>query len=268
MYGADPRLAELGSKTGCRRLFGEVGVRYPLGVEDLHSLDEVADAIDEILTARPTVGQVIVKLNEGVSGSGNALVDLDGVASVPAARTSVRRSGTAFERMQLESPDLSFEAYVAKLESDGGIVEERIVGEELVSPSVQLRIRPDGVVELLSTHDQLLGGASGQRYLGCTFPADQAYSRLISGPAMAIGERLSTEGVLGRFAVDFVVVRDAGRRVDRIRDRAEPAEGRHHPSVPDPPVPDRWQVRRAVGAVPDARRRREAPRGDGSSRGR
>ncbi len=31
MYGADPRLAELGSKTGCRRLFAEVGVPAPLG---------------------------------------------------------------------------------------------------------------------------------------------------------------------------------------------------------------------------------------------
>ncbi|MGC5221129.1 peptide ligase PGM1-related protein [Micromonospora sp. DT81.3] len=208
MYGADPRLADLGTKTGCRRLFGEVGVRFPLGVEDLHTVDDVADAIDGILTARPTVGQVIVKLNDGVSGAGNAVVDLDGVTAVPqpARRAAIR---DRVQQMQLESPDLSFDAYVAKLESDGGIVEERIVGEELVSPSVQLRIRPDGVVELLSTHDQLLGGASGQRYLGCTFPADQAYSRLISGPAMAIGERLSTEGVLGRFAVDFVVVRDA-----------------------------------------------------------
>ena len=36
MYGADPRLAELGSKTGCRRLFGEVGVPHPLGAEDRH----------------------------------------------------------------------------------------------------------------------------------------------------------------------------------------------------------------------------------------
>ena len=88
-------------------------------------------------------------------------------------------------------------------------MEERIVGEELLSPSVQLRALPDGTVELLSTHDQLLGGASGQSYLGCTFPADPAYSRLISEPAMAIGERLAAEGVLGRFAVDFVVVRDA-----------------------------------------------------------
>ena len=92
---------------------------------------------------------------------------------------------------------------------NGGIVEERIVGEELLSPSVQLRVRPDRSVELLSTHDQLLGGASGQSYLGCIFPADPAYSRLISEPAITIGERLAREGALGRFALDFVVMRDA-----------------------------------------------------------
>ena len=72
--------------------------------------------------------------------------------------------------------------YEAKFEENGGIVEERIV--ELRRPSVQLRIRPDRNVELLSTHDQLLGGASGQSYLGCIFPADPAYSRLISEPAI------------------------------------------------------------------------------------
>jgi hypothetical protein len=208
MYGAAPDLARLGTKTGCRRLFGEVGVPYPLGVEDLHSLEEVADAVGAMLATRPTMSQVIVKLNEGVSGAGNALVDLDGIAALDAPDR-----GTAIldrvRSMQLESPDVPFGAYVAKLESDGGIVEERIIGEELLSPSVQLRVLPDGAVELLSTHDQLLGGTSGQSYLGCTFPADPAYSRLISEPAMAIGERLAKEGVLGRFAVDFVVVRDA-----------------------------------------------------------
>jgi len=208
MYGADPRLARLGSKTGCRRLFGEVGVPHPVGAEDLHGIDEVADAIDALLETRPAMRQVIVKLNEGVSGSGNALVDLEGIGSLPASE----RRAAIEERvrgMQLEASDVPFEVYVAKLESDGGIVEERIVGEELLSPSVQLRALPDGTVELLSTHDQLLGGTSGQSYLGCTFPADPAYSRLIGEPAMAIGERLAAEGVLGRFAVDFVVVRDA-----------------------------------------------------------
>jgi hypothetical protein len=208
MYGADPRLAPLGTKTGCRRLFGEVGVTYPLGAEDLHSLDDVAAAIDEMLVTRSTMSQVIVKLNDGVSGTGNALVDLADIAGLDPAE----RRAEIVERvrqMQFESPRILFDWYVAKLESDGGIVEERIIGEDLLSPSVQLRVRPDHSVELLSTHDQLLGGASGQSYLGCTFPADPAYSRLISAPARAIGERLATEGVIGRFAVDFVVVRDA-----------------------------------------------------------
>ncbi|HEU4758082.1 MAG TPA: peptide ligase PGM1-related protein [Agromyces sp.] len=208
MYGADPRLAALGTKTGCRRLFGEVGVPYPLGAEDLHGVDEVVDAIDGLLARRPAMREVIVKLNDGVSGSGNALVDLDGISAL---RGSERRPAIAerVRAMRLESPTTAFETYAELLESDGGIVEERIVGTDLLSPSVQLRALPDGTVELLSTHDQLLGGASGQSYLGCVFPADPAYSRLIGEPAMAIGERLAAEGVLGRFAVDFVVVRDA-----------------------------------------------------------
>ena len=78
------------------------------------------------------------------------------------------------------------------------------------SPSVQLRVTPLGEVELLSTHDQLLGGPSGQSYLGCRFPADFAYARAISAEARKIGVRLAEEGVLGRFAVDFVVVRTGG----------------------------------------------------------
>jgi hypothetical protein len=211
MYGADPRLAELGTKTGCRRLFAEENVPHPLGAEDLYSLDEVTHAISAMLARRPAMAEVIVKLNEGVSGAGNALVDLRGIADLAEAE---RRDAIAerVRSMQLESETTPFEAYLAKFEKDGGIVEERIVGEDLLSPSVQLRVRPDGSIELLSTHDQLLGGASGQSYLGCCFPADPAYSRLISEPAKIIGERLAREGALGRFAVDFVVVRDANDR--------------------------------------------------------
>src|SRR5262249_60881372 len=94
-----------------------------------------------------------------------------------------------------------------RLEQLGGVVEERVAGEEFRSPSVQLRITPLGEVELLSTHDQLLGGPGGQRYLGCRFPADSAYAPIITREAKKVGTRLAKEGVLGRFAIDFVVVR-------------------------------------------------------------
>jgi hypothetical protein len=110
--------------------------------------------------------------------------------------------------MRPELTGATYVAFMAMLHDRGGIVEERIVGAELRSPSVQMRVLPTGEVEMLSTHDQLLGGHSGQSYLGCVFPADAAYAAAMSRPAAVIGERLAREGVVGRFAVDFVVVRD------------------------------------------------------------
>jgi hypothetical protein len=207
MYGANPRLADLGSKTGCRRLFAECGIVHPLGAEDLHSLEEVTEAIRDMLSTRPTIRQVIVKTNEGASGSGNALVDLAGVVDLAESERRTAIDGRV-RAMQFEQDGLTLEEYAARFERGGGIVEERIIGDDLTSPSVQLRARPDGSVELLSTHDQLLGGASGQSYLGCVFPADPAYSRLISEPAQRVGERLAAAGALGRFAIDFVAVKD------------------------------------------------------------
>jgi PGM1 C-terminal domain len=208
MYGADPRLFGLGTKSGCRRLFAEEGVRHPIGFEDLHTFDDVLEAVLRLHQARPMVRSVIVKLNEGVAGEGNALVDLTGVPApgAPAARDEIAQR---LRSMSFEQPGTPLAAYLAKLAERGGIVEERIGGMELRSPSVQLRVTPVGEVELLSTHDQLLGGPSGQRYLGCRFPADFQYARMISADATAVGRRLAREGVLGRFAVDFVVVRDA-----------------------------------------------------------
>jgi len=207
MYGADPRLAPLGSKSGCRRLFAEVGVPHPLGAEDLHTLDDLADALLAMRAERPTMDSAIVKLNEGVSGEGNAVVRLKGL---PAPGTAGERDEVLerLQSMELESQTSSFETYIGRFAENGGIVEERIAGTDLRSPSVQLRVVPGGEVELLSTHDQLLGGASGQSYLGCIFPAAPEYARLITEPAAIIGQRLAAEGALGRFAVDFVVVKD------------------------------------------------------------
>src|SRR4029077_5298393 len=93
---------------------------------------------------------------------------------------------------------------------EGGSVEERVSGLDFRSPSVQLRVTPLGDVELLSSHDQLLGGPSGQSFLGCRFPADKGYAAGIMREGAKIGRRLAKEGVLGRFALDFVAVRSKG----------------------------------------------------------
>ncbi|MFC7362687.1 peptide ligase PGM1-related protein [Nocardioides astragali] len=207
IYGSDPRLAPLGSKSGCRGLFDEVGVQAPVGAEDLHTLDDLVDALAGMRAHRPSLAEVIVKINEGVSGSGNASVDLSG-APAPGAADEAGALRACLLAMRPEADGLDVDAFLAAFERLGGVVEERITGVACASPSVQMRVLPDRAVELLSTHDQLLGGVSGQQYLGCVFPADPLYSRKISEPALAIGRRLAERGVLGRFAVDFVTVQD------------------------------------------------------------
>ncbi len=204
LYGADPRHLSFGTKTGCRQLFARAGINHPLGFDNLKSLDEVAAALMQMRRQRPTIAQAVVKLNEGVSGEGNALVDLSNLAQPNEAAIAER-----IRAMRFELAATRFEDYWEKFRTRGGIVEERVgVGaKEVRSPSVQLRITPLGKVELLSTHDQMLGGPSGQSYLGCIFPADPAYAAAITRDAAKVGDLLRDAGVIGRFALDFVVTR-------------------------------------------------------------
>src|SRR5216117_3599674 len=243
MYGADTKIFPLGTKSGCRKIFLEENVPHPLGYENLGSKEDLIEAIAQMRAKKPSIKQVLVKLNEGVSGEGNAVIDLTGLppsfakatadrpvagigdaghrnasagpgSSIPATTDSGRARAMLEERlraMQFELKGIAYESYMNKLQERKGVVEERIMGEEFRSPSVQLRVTPLGKVELLSTHDQLLGGPTGQSYLGCVFPADIDYAPLITREAGKVGRRLAKEGVIGRFALDFVVVRSNGK---------------------------------------------------------
>src|SRR5947208_1981865 len=77
-------------------------------------------------------------------------------------------------------------------------------------PSVQLRIAPGGTFEVVSTHDQVLGGPEGQVYLGCRFPADPDYRLAIQDNAMRVAKELAANGVLGSFGIDFLVAHGHG----------------------------------------------------------
>jgi PGM1 C-terminal domain len=204
LYGADPRHLSFGTKTGCRQLFAQAGINHPLGFDNLNSREAVVSALMQMRKARPSIAQAVVKLNEGVSGEGNALVELSNLPEPNEAEMETR-----LRAMRFELAGTRFDEYWEKFGARGGIVEERVgVGAaEVRSPSVQLRITPLGQVELLSTHDQMLGGPSGQSYLGCIFPADPAYAGAITRDAARVADLLRDAGVIGRFALDFVVTR-------------------------------------------------------------
>jgi hypothetical protein len=209
LYGADPRHLHFGTKTGCRRLFEDAGVAHPLGHEDVTDVEGVVDALAAMRAKKPGMDRAILKHNDGVAGRGNAVIDLRGLPSPGSDEEPAALRGRV-EGMECEHPGTNLHEYLARLAEGGGIVEEYVGGVELRSPSVQLRVTPLGQVEVLSTHDQLLGGRSGQTYLGCRFPADFGYARAITAEATKVAEQLARAGVLGRFAVDFVVVRESG----------------------------------------------------------
>ena len=206
MYGADPKHLVYGQKSGCRKLFRQAGVSFPDGFEDLRSKSDVIDALRELKRQKPSVRTAMVKHDDGVSGEGNAQVSLDGLPDDP-GRAEVE---ARVQSIQLESSAMTFERYFEKMEL-GGIVEERIIADHVESPSAQLRITPLRKLELISTHDQVLGGPTGQSFLGSRFPADSAYATSISEQSIAVGEILADAGVLGRFAIDYLVARRDGQ---------------------------------------------------------
>jgi hypothetical protein len=194
--GTAPELWPLGFKSAGRRLLDRSGVPVPVGREDVRTLDDVDAAIAHVLTRRPAAAGVVVKLDDSGAGDGNVVLRCRGAADPHAAlRDAVR-----------ELPGW----FVAALRS-GGVVEEFLTGERLTSPSVQADISPDGSVTVLATHEQVLGGESGQVYLGCTFPAGAGYSAELGRYGRAAGQALARRGARGRFSVDFVARYADGR---------------------------------------------------------
>ncbi|MBU2581799.1 MAG: carboxylate-amine ligase [Alphaproteobacteria bacterium] len=205
VYGCDPSLYYLGTKSGSRKLFREIGLDLPAGMEDLANADDVCRALCDLKHQRPDLKRAVVKLNDGFSGEGNAVFDFRGA---PQAGVSNDWVAARLPHLSFEASGMTFALYSEKLKAMGGIVEEFMEGEDKRSPSAQLRIDPAGAVEAISTHDQLLGGGNAQIFLGCRFPADDAYRLDIQERGLAVAKALAARGALGRFSVDFLSVPD------------------------------------------------------------
>jgi hypothetical protein len=210
LYGVDPDLLPFGTKSGSREVFREAGISMSPGFENLHSEKEVAEALAELWEANPTLRRAVIKLNEGFSGEGNAVFEYQTASEVAPGRAShaARVDGLreALAALAFSGPKETWPHFRASMERLGGVVEEFIEGVEKRSPCAQLRIDPTGALEAISTHDQVLGGPKGQTYLGCRFPADPEYRLDIQSDSIKVGEVLVSKGVVGRVAVDFVVV--------------------------------------------------------------
>ncbi len=206
LYACDPALQHLGSKSGSRKAFHEAGVLCPDGAEDLRDMEDVATTLVDLRHRHPTLRRAVVKLNEGFSGEGNSVFDYDGAPTGSGLAGWIRSELP--KRLRFEAKTETYDHFASSFEEMGGIAECFIDGTLKASPSVQCRIDPLGRTSVVSTHDQVLGGPTGQVFLGCTFPADRIYRAAITDAGRRVGQVLAEKGALGRFGVDFVSVRD------------------------------------------------------------
>jgi hypothetical protein len=206
IFGCDPSLNYWGTKSGSRKIFLDAGVHMPPGVEDLSSFEDIVHAVAALKDMYPHLKKAVIKMNDGFSGDGNAML------TYPDHITNKELFDWIHHNLRKEiipvAKDMAPDVFLDKFKLMGGIVEAFIEGEVKSSPSVQCRINPLGEVDVISTHDQILGGDSGQIFMGAHFPGDDCYKAEVGALGKKIAHSLKKKGVLGRFSIDFISVKE------------------------------------------------------------
>jgi len=207
LFGPDPDKFYEGSKSGGRKNFRQSGVNFPDGFEDLTTREDIVKSLAALKRKYPGLRKAVVKMNDGFSGDGNAIYTYPAIELDEPLEKNIESSFAA--HFKIVAKDLNEQVFFEKFLSMGGIVEIFLDGDIKMSPSVQCVITPSKKIEIVSTHDQLLGGDDGQIFLGAVFPADHAYCIEIAGEGKKIAQVLADKGVIGRFAIDFISVKQA-----------------------------------------------------------
>ena len=229
VHGADPALAYLGTKSGSRELFARAGVPHPLGVEHDHAAAPTRSPRSPACAPRkPRLRQVVVKLDAGVSGEGNAIVELRRAAAARRAHRAARGSASASTRCDCEAAGVSLSVYLERLSRGGDRrgADRRRRAAQPERPARadarrrgadRLHARPDPRRPALPRLP--LPGRAGVR---------AARSPRARGGSAHCWPRPAR---VGRAGIDFVVARDADGVWQRVRDRGQPAQRRHDASA-------------------------------------
>ena len=206
LYGCDSDLNFLGTKSGSRKIFKACNVDLPDGFEDVKNKAEVIVCLTILKQKYPELKKAVVKMNDGFSGEGNAVFSYAGAPQNGDLNQWIEEHINT--QLKIVAENLSAETFFEKFEQMEGIVEIFVEGELKTSPSVQCRVTPVGTIDILSTHDQDLGGEYGQIFLGASFPANEEYAVAIGKSGIKVSEELKKYGVIGRFGVDFMSVKE------------------------------------------------------------
>jgi hypothetical protein len=228
-YSASPEQSlAFGTKQGSRSIFQRLGIPCADGTyKEDRDWGDLCQSIWRVLLRNPGATKGVVKLAEGFSGMGNAVLDLTQVQERLQTLHTTSTTSTSKDYssdVELEHlTTLAFENgtfqrrtwadYREEIPVMGCIFELFIDDDDLpestrktglvTSPSVQGVIDETGRVSVLSTHEQVL---DDQVYLGCEFPCKAEYRLKLLEYGKKVGDFLARAGVRDRYGVDFLCV--------------------------------------------------------------
>lgn len=220
----DPSKQSMEQSKEAGRFFGILKFPVRDGTYEVENdIRAVCEAIWDVLRRNPGARKGIVKLADGFSGMGNAIVDLTKV------QKRLRKLSTLYQcyqddrlyqitldslqnatfhhhtwatyREEIMEMGCIFELFLERGSNESGSGNSR--DSTTTSPSVQGIIDERGEVFILSSHEQTL---DDQVYLGCEFPCKAEYRPVLMKYAFRIGTYLASVGIHDRFGVDFVCI--------------------------------------------------------------
>lgn len=207
VYGPRPEHLKLATKSIARNIFRDLEMDVAEGAEHLSSLNDVAGALSALARSHPCLQRAVLKHNYALAGLGNALVDLSPLHSRLQGESSDSAELFAWieerlpEWVELPGDQPDWNSYWHRFQTGGGALEAFVEGDPC---SVQVRVGGAGEVDILATHDELVGERGGQTYVASRMPAHPRVARALAQAGVKVGERLAGLGVVGRFDVDFL----------------------------------------------------------------
>lgn len=220
LFGSGQKFDFIGTKSGARKMFRLAKANTIPGFEDIMHFNDLIASIVKLIKKYPNYKKLMIKRNYSSSGKGNCIVRIGHLLedhNVDSVRTDSQKlekiiKANLKDYMIFQKEDEVYADYVKKFNQSGGIIELYIPGQIKYSPSTQVLINADKKARIVSTHEQILGGPDNQLFLGCKFPTIPSHRRLIIKEGEKIANVLAQKGIIGNFAIDYVVVYDKNHK--------------------------------------------------------
>lgn len=199
-YGLSPQSFFINGKSGAKELFKKAGVPFPKGSNNLLKVKDVYTNVVKLSESSKN-SLYLLKINNEGAGVGIVELDLNNKEAISSYKSFTNHLSSLLP--------FSFQSFEKAFEKEGGILEEKMVGEKVASPSIQYEIYPSGKIVELSTH---LQDMHGTEYVGALFPAPCSYRHDIAKMGMRIAKQAYMYGAQGKLAIDFIVTKNKGQK--------------------------------------------------------